>query len=250
MRDWHLPLLVATVIFGVTAAASAAENEIERGKYLVTISGCGACHTPCGLFPGKPYSTRNSRAPRSGLGIPGVGVFLGGNLTPDKETGLGDWTIEQIIAAITKGETPNGRNVFGHALAGPRPSQVEGRRRGDRRLSEEPSAGQERSSGTVRAPRTFRRRLSRSSFRATSTPRCPRRSKPAAVLQTPRRRAATWPSSSATTLARVVNSEQLSSGAFHLASVLALSRGRLWLRGFLWRRPTEPLHESSCDAEQ
>jgi hypothetical protein len=24
-------------------------------------------------------------------------------LTPDKETGLGDWTTEQIIAAITKG---------------------------------------------------------------------------------------------------------------------------------------------------
>ena len=48
-----LPLLVATVIFGATAAASAAETQIERGKYLVTVSGCGTCHTP-GALLGKP----------------------------------------------------------------------------------------------------------------------------------------------------------------------------------------------------
>ena len=48
MRTWRLPLLVATAIFGASAA-SAAETQIERGKYLVTISGCGSCHTP-GLF--------------------------------------------------------------------------------------------------------------------------------------------------------------------------------------------------------
>ncbi len=32
MRNWRLPLLVATVIFGATAAASAAESQIERSK--------------------------------------------------------------------------------------------------------------------------------------------------------------------------------------------------------------------------
>jgi hypothetical protein len=45
MRTWRLPLLIATVIFGASAA-SAAETPIERGKYLVTISGCGSYHTP------------------------------------------------------------------------------------------------------------------------------------------------------------------------------------------------------------
>jgi mono/diheme cytochrome c family protein len=111
MRNWRLPLLVTTVILGASAAASAAETQIERGKYLVTISSCGTCHTP-GALLGKPDSTRILAGSEVGFGIPGVGVFVGGNLTPDKETGLGDWTTEQIVAAITKGVTPNGRKLF------------------------------------------------------------------------------------------------------------------------------------------
>jgi mono/diheme cytochrome c family protein len=77
----------------------------------VTLAGCRTCHTP-GVLLGKPDLTRILAGSDIGFGIPGVGVFVGGNLTPDKETGLGDWTTEQIIAAITKGETPNGRKLF------------------------------------------------------------------------------------------------------------------------------------------
>jgi hypothetical protein len=36
-------------------------------------------------------------------------VFHGPNLTPDKETGLGNWTVEQIVTAMTKGTRPDGR---------------------------------------------------------------------------------------------------------------------------------------------
>ena len=110
MRNRRLPLLVAAVIFGVSSA-SAAETEVERGKYLVTIAGCGSCHTP-GALLGKPDAKRTLAGSEVGFGIPGVGVFVGGNLTPDKETGLGGWTNEQIIAAITKGVMPNGRKLF------------------------------------------------------------------------------------------------------------------------------------------
>jgi mono/diheme cytochrome c family protein len=111
MRNWPQPLFVATVMFGAFAAPSAAETQIERGKYLVTIASCDTCHTP-GVLLGKPDLTRTLAGSEVGFGIPGVGVFVGGNLTPDKETGLGDWTDEQIIAAITKGETPSGRKLF------------------------------------------------------------------------------------------------------------------------------------------
>jgi mono/diheme cytochrome c family protein len=111
MRTWRLPLLVAIVILGATAAASTAENEIERGKYLVAIAGCGTCHTP-GVLLGKPDLTRTLAGSEVGFGIPGVGVFVGGNLTPDKGTGLGGWTTEQIIAAIKKGVMPDGRKLF------------------------------------------------------------------------------------------------------------------------------------------
>jgi mono/diheme cytochrome c family protein len=96
---------------GASAAASAAETQVERGNYLVTLAGCRTCHTP-GVLLGKPDLTRILAGSDIGFGIPGVGVFVGGNLTPDKETGLGDWTTEQIIAAITKGVMPNGRKLF------------------------------------------------------------------------------------------------------------------------------------------
>jgi mono/diheme cytochrome c family protein len=111
MRNWPSSLLVATAIVGAPAATSAAETQVERGKYLVTIIGCETCHTPGGLL-GKPDATRTLAGSEVGFGIPGVGVFVGGNLTPDKETGLGDWTTEQIVAAITKGVMPNGRKLF------------------------------------------------------------------------------------------------------------------------------------------
>jgi mono/diheme cytochrome c family protein len=111
MRNWRSTLLVATAMMSASAAASAAETQVERGKYLVTIAGCNDCHTP-GALLGKPDFSRTLGGSDVGFGIPGVGTFVGGNLTPDKETGLGNWTADQIIAAITKGETPNGRKLF------------------------------------------------------------------------------------------------------------------------------------------
>jgi mono/diheme cytochrome c family protein len=49
--------------------ASAAETQIERGKYLVTISGCGSCHTP-GAFLGKPDLKRNLAGSEVDSGFP------------------------------------------------------------------------------------------------------------------------------------------------------------------------------------
>ncbi len=46
-----------------------------------------------------------------GFAIPEVGASVGPNLTPDKETGLGAWTDDQIVAALTKGVTPDGRKL-------------------------------------------------------------------------------------------------------------------------------------------
>ena len=41
--------------------------------------------------------------------IPGLGVFPGRNITPDKETGIGNWSTEQIAASLTTGKRPDGR---------------------------------------------------------------------------------------------------------------------------------------------
>ena len=81
---------------------------IARGKYLVTIASCHDCHTP-GFFLGKPDMTRYLGGSDVGFELPGLGVFYGPNLTPDKATGLGAWTEAQIIAAIQTGARPDGR---------------------------------------------------------------------------------------------------------------------------------------------
>jgi len=89
---------------------AAAEDAVARGQYLVGIAGCNDCHTP-GYFLGKPDETRYLSGSDVGFEIPGLGVFLGPNLTPDKETGLGGWTDAQIITALTKGKRPDGREL-------------------------------------------------------------------------------------------------------------------------------------------
>jgi mono/diheme cytochrome c family protein len=89
-------------------AVSKAQLEIDRGKYLVTLGGCSDCHTP-GYFFGKPDMTKYLGGSQVGFEIPDLGVFHGPNLTPDKETGLGAWTDEQIVAAIQQGKRPDGR---------------------------------------------------------------------------------------------------------------------------------------------
>jgi mono/diheme cytochrome c family protein len=99
---------VATSLFALTAEANAADAKVERGKYLVTLAGCTDCHTP-GFFLGKPDMTRYLGGSDVGFAIPRLGVFVGRNLTPDKQTGIGSWTQEQILTAFTTGERPDGR---------------------------------------------------------------------------------------------------------------------------------------------
>jgi mono/diheme cytochrome c family protein len=98
--------LVTAAILGIPGK-SAADPQVDRGKYLVTVGGCNDCHTPGGLI--NPDMTRMLSGADLGFGIPGLGVFVGRNLTPDKETGLGNWTTEQIVTAFTTGVRPDGR---------------------------------------------------------------------------------------------------------------------------------------------
>jgi mono/diheme cytochrome c family protein len=90
--------------------ADAADKQIERGKYLVTIAGCSDCHTP-GALIGEPDMKRYLGGSDVGFAIPGEGVFVPPNLTPDKETGLGNWTGDQVFTALTTGMRPDGRKL-------------------------------------------------------------------------------------------------------------------------------------------
>src|SRR3981081_1595470 len=48
---------------------------------------------------------------RCGVGFqaPGLGIFAGPHLTPDNDTGLGNWTKDEITTAIQTGVRPDGR---------------------------------------------------------------------------------------------------------------------------------------------
>jgi mono/diheme cytochrome c family protein len=104
----RLAFLTALLAALSLVTAIADDAQIKRGEYLVTIGGCNDCHTP-GYFFGKPDMSRFLGGSDVGFEIPGQGVFVGRNITPDKETGIGSWTPEQIVAAIQTGERPDGR---------------------------------------------------------------------------------------------------------------------------------------------
>jgi mono/diheme cytochrome c family protein len=105
-----IALAAAALWMADVAPLRAQTAEVARGKYLVVLGGCTDCHTP-GFFFGKPDNARLLGGSEVGFELPGLGVFHGPNLTPDKETGLGTWTKAQIVAALQTGKRPDGREL-------------------------------------------------------------------------------------------------------------------------------------------
>jgi mono/diheme cytochrome c family protein len=102
-------LALATLAAAIGSHAFAADNAaIQRGKYLVEFGGCSDCHTPGSLL-GKPDMSRYLGGSDVGFAIPGLGVFVGANLTPDDATGIGKFSASEIVTAIRTGVLPDGR---------------------------------------------------------------------------------------------------------------------------------------------
>jgi mono/diheme cytochrome c family protein len=88
-----------------------ADDTVARGAYLARIMDCGGCHTP-GAFTGKPNAAMELAGADVGFAVPGVGVFYPPNLTPDAESGLGNWSEAEIVAALRTGARPDGRELM------------------------------------------------------------------------------------------------------------------------------------------
>ncbi len=87
-----------------TPANGASEELIKKGEYLAKMGDCIACHTDM-HGNGQPYA--------GGLAIDTpFGTFYSPNISPDKETGIGQWTEEDFIRALKEGRDPKGRNYF------------------------------------------------------------------------------------------------------------------------------------------
>ena len=85
----------------VSDEVSSSDEEIEKGKYLVTAGGCISCHR------GQTELTSETLA--GGLGIDTeFGTFYAPNITPDTSTGIGSWKAEDFIRALKHGRQPSG----------------------------------------------------------------------------------------------------------------------------------------------
>jgi cytochrome c553 len=90
-----------TDLKSTSEASSSLSKNSERGKYLVTIAACGFCH---GSNPDNPLS------PLSGGRIlkDSYGKVEVPNITSDKETGIGNWSVLQLGHAIRSSIGRNG----------------------------------------------------------------------------------------------------------------------------------------------
>ena len=125
------------------AACERKADAVKRGEYLARIAGCDDCHTPKTLKPGAPpaldsarrlsghpeglpYPTWMSQDPNEVnalvLTTPMLtawagpwGVSFAANITPDKETGIGEWSEDTFIRALRTGKhqgQANGRDIL------------------------------------------------------------------------------------------------------------------------------------------
>jgi mono/diheme cytochrome c family protein len=96
-------LLFSLVLLAPCAwAQSEPKDQIAKGQYIFALAGGCACHTE----PKKEPNAGGRAFP-----IP-FGKIYSTNITPDKETGLGAWTDEQIQNAIVKGVRRDGSKVL------------------------------------------------------------------------------------------------------------------------------------------
>ena len=95
-------VLLCVAALPLTAGAQpASQAEITRGKYVYGATGGCGCHT-------KPKDLVNA----GGRRYDGpYGTVYSSNITPDRETGIGAWTDEQVITAIRLGRRPNGERL-------------------------------------------------------------------------------------------------------------------------------------------
>ena len=88
-------------IINMSDEVSSSDEEIEKGKYLVTAGGCISCH--------RGQTELTSQTLAGGLGIETeFGTFYAPNITPDTSTGIGSWKAEDFIRALKHGRQPSG----------------------------------------------------------------------------------------------------------------------------------------------
>jgi mono/diheme cytochrome c family protein len=85
-----------------TAARTDEHDIIDRGRYLARAGNCVSCHTSAGgpaFAGGLAFETS-------------FGKLYSSNITPDPETGIGKWSIEEFGRALREGMRPSGEHLY------------------------------------------------------------------------------------------------------------------------------------------
>lgn len=102
--SWRLVLTCTAALWVVAGPINADDDLVERGKYLIHAGGCVTCHTEEG-DDARPFA--GGRA----LDSP-FGTFYVPNITPDRKTGIGDWSDDEFVQAFWNGVNPAGDHYF------------------------------------------------------------------------------------------------------------------------------------------
>jgi mono/diheme cytochrome c family protein len=114
----NLIAVVAILLFA--PENTRADTVIQRGSYLVnTILACGNCHTP--RDSSAALIQQNELSGGLTISTPAF-VATAPNITPDRATGIGDWSDAEIKRALTEGVRPDHGRLPGVALAAVMPA--------------------------------------------------------------------------------------------------------------------------------
>ncbi|MEJ8758287.1 cytochrome c [Pontibacter sp. H259] len=101
--DFPMNLILRTMPATPTVKAKPVlDDQLSRGKYLLTIASCGDCHTPREkgeLIEGKFLAGGEE------FKLP-TGTLRSANITPDKETGIGTWSEETFVKRFKMHQDP------------------------------------------------------------------------------------------------------------------------------------------------
>ena len=96
-------LALILLLFLAVQALSAEADGVKRGEYIFRATGGCTCHTE-GEVGAFLSGGRAIQTP--------VGTFYGTNITPDEETGIGDWGEPDFVRAMREGVSPRGAHYF------------------------------------------------------------------------------------------------------------------------------------------
>jgi mono/diheme cytochrome c family protein len=106
--------LLSLLVFVMSeGAVMASQDQVKVGEYVFRSSGGCSCHAPADTR--EPISPVLRDKPDLSGGRPlntKFGIFYGTNITPDAETGIGKWTTDEFVRAMTEGRGPSGTHFF------------------------------------------------------------------------------------------------------------------------------------------